>query len=141
MANVPSPNHGAVGDYIDTLSDEQTVADTLTMIDVMRAISGHEPALWHIGSIGFDTYHFKYDSGREGDSHVLGFYPRKDKLTFYLMDGTERHAEQLARLGKYTRSKACLYIKRLSDIDQSVLEAILRDSYKYVKKHIHHVAL
>lgn len=131
MANVPSDK--PVSEYLATLTDEQTLADSQTLIDMMRRISGHEPVLWHIGTIGFDSYHYKYESGREGDAQALGFYPRNGKITIYLMGGLDRFKDQLAHLGKHTTSRSCLYIKRLSDIDLKVLEQILKESYKYIK--------
>ena len=121
----------SVADYIASL-DEQTASDAQTLIDMMQRISGHEPKLWNVGTIGFDTYHYKYDSGREGDAHVIGFYPRKGKITIYLMDGTIRHAELLAKLGKHTTTGYCVYIKRLSDIDLGVLEQIVQRSYEFI---------
>jgi hypothetical protein len=105
----------------------------------MRRISGHEPRLWNVGTIGFDTYHFKYDSGREGDSVPISFYPRKGKITVYIMDGTVRYSELLARLGKHTSSRVCIYIKRLSDVDLPTLEQILRQSFEYVKSQDGHM--
>ena len=81
-------NDTLVKDCIASLDDEQTVKDSLVLMEMMQRISGHEPKMWNVGTIGFDTYHYKYDSGREGDGHVIGFYPRKGKITIYLMDGT-----------------------------------------------------
>jgi hypothetical protein len=115
--------------------DEQTAADARVLIDLMRRISGHEPRLWNVATIGFDSYHFRYDSGREGDAHALGFYPRTGKTTVYLMDGTARHADLLAQLGTHTTSRVCVYLKRLSDISLPVLEDVLRESYRYLKAH------
>lgn len=130
--NIPQEER-SVDEYIASLDDEQLVEDSQTLIAMMRRISGNVPKLWNVGTIGFDTYHYKYESGREGDCHAIGFYPRKGKLTFYLMDGTVLHSKLLEQLGKHTTSKACLYIKRLSDVDLVVLEKILRNSYKYIK--------
>ena len=130
----------SVNDYIASIADQQTVSDSLVLIEMMQRISGHKPKKWNVGTIGFDTYHYKYDTGREGDAHVIGFYPRKGKITIYLMDGTARHARLLARLGKHTTAGYCLYLKRLSDIDLPTLEKILEQSYKYIKSkegHIH----
>ncbi|MDQ1552407.1 MAG: hypothetical protein QOD50_1829, partial [Actinomycetota bacterium] len=104
-----------------------------------QRLSGHPPKLWNVGTIGFDTYHFRYDSEREGDAVPMSFYPRKGKLTVYLMDGTARHSELLARLGKHTTSRVCVYIKRLRDIELSILEQIVRDSYDYVKSQDGHM--
>jgi len=75
MDKITAQNNGSVKDYIASL-DEQTVKDSQVLIEMMQRISGHEPKLWNVGTIGFDTYHYKYDSGREGDGHVIGFYPR-----------------------------------------------------------------
>lgn len=125
--------YGSVKDYIASLDDEQTVKDTQTLIEMMQRISGHEPKLWNVGTIGFDTYHYKYDSGREGDAQIISFYPRKDKITVYLMDGTGRYSELLTRLGKHTTSRVCVYIKRLSDIELPILEQVVQQSYDYLK--------
>ncbi len=95
-------NDSSVKDYIASLDDEQTVKDSQVLIKIMQRISGHKPKVWNAGTIGFDTYHYKYESGREGDGHIIGFHPRKSKTTVYLMDGTARYSELLARLGKHT---------------------------------------
>lgn len=117
--------------YLASL-DEQTLADAETLIEMMQRISGLEPTLWNVGTIGFGTYHYKYDTGREGDGHTIGFYPRKGKLTVYLMDGTARYWELLAKLGTHSLTGYCLYIKRLSDVDLPVLEQIVRESFENV---------
>lgn len=132
MDKKTSQNNRSVKNYISSL-DEQTVKDSHVLIKMMQRISGHAPKLWNVGTIGFDTYHYKYDSGREGDGHVIGFYPRKDKITVYLMDGTVRYSELLARLGKHSSTGYCVYIKRLNDIELPVLEQIVQQSYGYIK--------
>lgn len=113
--------------------DEQGVKDSQALIEMMQRISGHAPKLWNVGTLGFDTYHYKYDSGREGDSFVVGFYPRKGKITVYLMDGTARYSGLLAKLGKHSTTGYCVYIKQLSDIELPVLEQIVQQSYEYLK--------
>lgn len=133
MDKATTQNNNSVKDYLASLDDEQTVKDALALIEIMQRISGRPPKLWNVGTIGFDAYHYKYDSGREGDVQAMGFYPRKDKMTIYLMDGTVRHSELLARLGKYTSTRVCVYVKRLSDIELPILEQILRESYEYLK--------
>jgi hypothetical protein len=135
-------NKPSVKDFITGLGDEQLVKDSLVLIEMMQRISGYEPRMWNVGTIGFDTYHYKYDSGREGDGLAIGFYPRKGKITVYLMDGTARYAELLARLGKHSMTGYCVYIKRLSDVELPILEQILQKSYEYVKSqdgHIHQI--
>ena len=139
MDKMTPESDSTVKDYISSLDDAQTAQDCLVLIDLMQRISGHEPKMWNKGTIGFDTYHYKYDSGREGDGHTIGFYPRKGKITVYLMDGTVRYAELLARLGKHTTSRVCIYIKRLSDIQLPILEQIVQQSYAYVKSQDGHM--
>ncbi len=133
MDKMTTQNDRSVKDYIASLDDEQTAKDSLVLIEMMQRISGHTPKMWNVGTIGFDTYHYKYDSGREGDSQIIGFYPRKGKITVYLMDGTVRYSELLARLGKHTTSRVCVYIKRLSDVELPILEQIVQQSYEYIK--------
>lgn len=121
-----------VSEVIDSL-DEQVAADSRILIEMMQRISGHEPKIWNAGTIGFDSYHYKYASGREGDAQAISFYPRNNMITVYLMDGTELYADQLAKLGKHKISKVCVYIKKLADIDMSVLEKIVTQSYANIK--------
>lgn len=137
--SVTSQNPLLVEGYIASLGDEQAMTDTQVLIEMMQRISGLEPKLWNVGTIGFDTYHYKYDSGREGDGHVIGFYPRKGKITIYLMDGTARYAELLTKLGKHTTTGYCLYIKRLSDVELPVLEQIVHQSYENIKSQDGHI--
>ncbi|MBK7622992.1 MAG: DUF1801 domain-containing protein [Kineosporiaceae bacterium] len=132
MPETPEESGSAVEDFIASIDDEQTVNDCRVLVGLMARVSGHTPRIWNVGTIGFGSYHFRYDSGREGDCQTIGFYPRKGKTTIYLMDGTARHAELLAQLGKHTTSRVCVYLKRLSDIDLATLERILRESYEYV---------
>lgn len=120
-------------EVLASLADEQVKKESRILIDMMKQISGKRPKIWNVGTIGFDSYHFKYDSGREGENHILGFYPRKGKITVYLMDGTARYSTLLKKLGKHSTSRVCLYIKGLSDIQLPVLEQILQLSYDYIK--------
>ena len=122
----------AVGAYLASL-DEKTATDGAVLLAMMRRVSGQRPTLWNVGTIGFGTYHYKYDSGREGYGHTIGFYARKGKLTIYLMDGTARHADLLARLGKHSTTGYCVYVARLSEIDLSVLEQLVRASYTFIE--------
>jgi hypothetical protein len=128
---MPAQVDTSVADYIASL-DVQAAADSETLIELMTRISGHEPRLWNVGTIGFGTYHFKYDSGREGDGHTVGFYPRNGKITLYLMDGTARHSALLTQLGTHSVTGYCVIFKKLSDVDLSILEQIVRESYGFV---------
>jgi len=112
-------------------------ADCEQVIDIMRRISGREPVLWGPTIIGFDSYHYKYASGREGDSAALALAPRQGKVVVYL-DSAARHAERISALPKspgvkVATGKVCLYLPALTGIDLAVLEEILIDSYAYVK--------
>jgi hypothetical protein len=133
MNNPATQNDSSVKSYITSLQDEQTAKDAHVLIEIMQRISGHEPKLWSVGTIGFDTYHYKYDSGREGDGHIIGFYPRKGKITIYLMDGTARYSQLLAKLGRHTITGYCVYIRRLSDVKLPILEQIAQKSYENIK--------
>ena len=131
MDKVTAQNDSSVKDFIASL-DEQSAKDSEVLIQMMQRISGHEPKLWNVGTIGFDAYHYKYDSGREGDCQTIGFYPRKGKITFYLMDGTTRYSDLMSRLGKHSATRVCIYIKQLSDVQLAILEQILQQSYDYI---------
>ena len=120
-------------DYIDSLTDEQAIQDTQTLIEMMQQISGSKPKLWNVGTLGFDAYHYKYDSKREGDCFIIGFYPRKGKVTIYLMDGTTRYSELLTKLGRHTITGYCINIKKLSDIELPILKQITQESYDFIK--------
>jgi hypothetical protein len=138
MSKTTTQSENSVKTYLATL-DEQTRGDSQILLEMMERVSGHKAQKWNVGTIGFDTYHYKYDSGREGDGHVIGFYPRKGKITIYLMDGTNRYTELLAKLGKHTKTGYCLYIKKLSDINLPILEQIVRESYQHIKAQDGHI--
>ena len=135
----PTQDDPLVKDFIASMDDEKMKEDCLVLVEMMQRISRHGPKMWNMGTIGFDTYHYKYDSGREGDGQIIGFYSRKGKITVYLMDGTVRYSELLARLGKHTTSRVCVYIKQLSDIQLPILEQIVQQSYEYVKSQDGHM--
>ncbi len=132
MDKTTTQNYGSAKAYIASLA-EQAAKDSEILLDMMQRISGHEPRMWSAGTIGFDAYHYKYDSGREGDCYVIGFYPRKGKTTIYLMDGTARYSELLTALGRHTTTGYCVYIRRLSDVQLPILEQVLQKSYEHIK--------
>jgi hypothetical protein len=121
--------------FINTCTDnEQKRQDSLTLIQLMEEASGHPARMWGPSIIGFGTYHYRYDSGHEGDAPLQGFSPRKAAISLYVFTGLEEHAHLLDGLGKYTMGKACIYIKRLSDIDLNRLKKLMRTSLDYLKK-------
>lgn len=110
--------------FVESIADPDQRSDARTLIDLMQRLSGEAPYMFGSSIIGFGSYHYRYDSGREGDACRLGFSPRKGQLVLYLVDGFPGHAEIMARLGKYRTGKSCLYIKRLTDVDIGALEEL-----------------
>ena len=127
------PTEDDVDAFLATIDDEQKRTDCLVLRKFFEDITGAPAKMWGSSIIGFDTYHYKYKSGREGDWMVAGFSPRKASLTLYIMDGYDTYQDLLAKLGKHTTAKSCLYIKRLDDIDLSVLRELVTRSVKRVK--------
>ena len=120
--------------FIDGVADETQRADAHEIAAMMARLSGAPPKMWGPSIIGFGSYHYKYDSGREGDSLRVGFSPRKGQTVLYLIDGYAGKEAQLARLGKHKLGKSCLYIKRLSDVDMVVLEEMVAETLGYMAK-------
>jgi hypothetical protein len=134
MSKADERNDLTVDAYMASLDDELIKKDAGVLYEMMHRISGQEPILYGIGTIGFGVYSYEYESGRKGEAHTLAFYPRKGKITVYLMDGTTRYSELLSKLGKHTITGYCIYIKQLSDIELPILEQILEGSYKNIIK-------
>jgi hypothetical protein len=114
--------------FLDGVTPATRKRDAEVLLDLMGDITGEAPEL-HGTMVGFGTYHYKYDSGREGDAAAASFAPRKAAMTVYLMDGVAAHASDLDRLGPHTSGVGCLYIKDLERVDLGVLERIVRRSY------------
>lgn len=114
--------------FIAAIAGPQRQADCLELIDMMRAATNEPPKLWGTSIVGFGTYHYRYASGREGDTCVIGFAPRKDALTLYFCNGIEAHADRLQQLGKHKTGKGCLYIRSLADVDRASLAALLDEA-------------
>lgn len=123
--NKTQPTPLGVAAYIDSIADETKRADAKTLVQLMQNATGEKPKLWGSSIVGFGSYHYKYDSGREGDMPLIGFSPRKPASVLYLMLGTGNYAAQLAKLGKHSTGKGCLYIKKLADVDQKVLAELI----------------
>ena len=134
MAEVKTKeNDASVTDFLNSVEDTQRREDSSAVLKMMQAITRCEPKMWGPSIIGFGNYHYKYKSGREGDWFLTGFSPRKQSLSLYIMSGFKRYPELLEKLGRYKTGKACLYIKRLEDIDLKVLKELIRASVKYMK--------
>jgi hypothetical protein len=121
---------GSVDDFLDGIEDERKREDSKALVALMERVTGEKPALWGPSIVGFGDLHYKYESGREGDWFRVGFSPRKQNLTLYVTDYIKEDDPLLARLGKFTTGKACIYVKRLEDIDTEVLEDLVKRSYE-----------
>ena len=120
--------------FLSSISEEQKRLDCLKLLDIMQDLTQAPPAMWGTGIVGFGEYHYRYKTGREGDWFLTGFAPRKQALTLYLMCDLSHDGLNFDGLGKYKKSKGCLYIKRLSDIDLAVLKRIIKDSIKIIQQ-------
>jgi hypothetical protein len=127
-------NDADVKKFLDSIEDEQKREDSYRVMKMMQEITGCEPKMWGRSIVGFDTYHYEYSSGQSGDWMVTGFSPRKANLTLYVMNGFVDMDDKLSRLGKHKIGKSCLYIKRLSDVDENILREMIKDSVAYMKK-------
>ena len=123
-------------DFIESYVDnDQKKADSLKLIELMSEWSGFEPKMWGPTIIGFGSYHYKYASGHEGDAPMLGFSPRKAQFSLYIYSKTDKSDELLKSFGKFKMGKACIYVKKLADIDVSILEQICKETIAYLNEH------
>jgi hypothetical protein len=117
-------------DFISRITDERVRKDSLTLLKLIREVTGEKPAMWGSSIVGYGMYTYKYASGHGGDWPITGFSPRKQNLTVYVMTGRTGMAPLLKKLGKCKTAKSCLYIKKLEDVDLEVLKQIVRKSYE-----------
>jgi hypothetical protein len=128
------PTAASVEAFLAKVPNEQRRADGYAALALLKKATGAEPKMWGPSIIGFGTYHYKYESGREGDMCVTGFSPRGTATVFYVMGGAPEDDPLFARLGKFKIGKSCVYVNRLSDIDLGVMEKIIVKSVAYMKK-------
>lgn len=133
MANKTVPTQLVPAAYIAAVEKQQLRDDGFVLLELMQSLTGTAPKMWGPSIIGFDQYHYTYDSGREGDFFVAGFAPRKSGPVIYLNGQIPEQAELLKQLGPHRMGKGCLYIKRLSDIDMDVLTNLLQRSIEAVR--------
>lgn len=125
-----------VFDFINSyVHNEQQKADSLQLIQLLSKWSGFEPKMWGPTIIGFGSYHYTYASGHEGDAPMLAFSPRKPQFSFYIYSNTDKTNQLLKSFGKFKMGKACIYVKKLADIDISVLKEICKETIAYLKEH------
>lgn len=128
------PTDASVSAFLDAIADEQRRRDCYTVLEIMQQVTGNKPVMWGDSIVGFGTYLQKYSNGKELDWPLVGFSPRKQNLTIYIMSGFDNYDALLQKLGKHTTGKACLYVKRLSDVDLDVLRELVVQSVEYLRK-------
>ncbi|MEM1193628.1 MAG: DUF1801 domain-containing protein [Pseudomonadota bacterium] len=128
--NKTAPTRQSVDDFLDGIEHKIRRADALVCLALMKKVTDEKPVMWGPSIIGFGQYHYKYDSGREGDMLNVGFSPRKSSLVLYVLGSLGTDEPLLKTLGKYKTGRACLYINRLADVDMGVLEKIIAKSFR-----------
>ncbi len=126
-------NKASVADFVRSIDDEQKRADCKAIMKMMAAASGKRATMWGANIIGYGQYHYKYESGREGDFMRVGLSPRTNNISIYIIPGFDKYQSLLEKLGKYKTGKSCLYIKRLDDVNTKVLQKIIEDSLRVMK--------
>lgn len=128
--NKTTATDGDVDAFITTIADGQRQRDARLLVDLMKEVTGQPPVLWGTAIIGFGSRHYRYPSGREGDTVAVGFSPRKAQTVLYLNGGMDLYEDLLAQLGQHTTGKGCLYLKRVDQADPPTLRAIIDRAYR-----------
>lgn len=132
--NKTKENDASVEAFLKSVKEPARREDCYAVAKMMAEATGSPARMWGKSMVGFGSYHYVYESGREGDWFIAGFSPRKNDLTLYIMSGFAGHDELMAKLGKYKTGKSCLYIKRLDDVDLKVLKRLIKASVAHMKK-------
>jgi hypothetical protein len=127
-------NDASVDDFLNAIKDEQVRQDCWAIVDIMQKATKAKPQMWGSSIVGFGSHHYTYASGREGDWMLAAFSPRKQNITLYIWPGFEGYDDLMAKLGKHSCGKACIYIKRLSDVHLPTLKKLINASVKYMLK-------
>lgn len=128
------PTEQSVDQFLSYIDEEKRKQDCVTILKLMKQVTKEEPKMWGNSIFGFGTYHYRYESGREGDWFLTGFSPRKQNLTIYIMPGFNRYGQLLAKLGKHSTGKGCLYINKIEDINLDVLRELIEESVEMLSK-------
>lgn len=128
------PNDQDVEAFLNGVEDEKKRQACFTVQEIMEQATGAKAKMWGDSIVGFGSYHYKYASGREGEWMLTGFAPRKRNLTLYIMSGFDEYDQLLAKLGKYSTGKSCLYINRIDDVDLDVLKELVDLSVQHMKE-------
>lgn len=138
MANKTVPTGKSVIDFLEGIPQPQKKVEAYHLLEIMKSITGEEAVMWGPSIIGFGSYHYRYDSGREGDMLLTGFSPRAQNFSLYVGAGAEHNKDLLKKLGKFSTGKSCLNIKRLDDVNLEVLKEIIKNSYEHYKEKYNH---
>lgn len=125
-------NDASVEEFLDSVENEKKRQDSYAILELMKDVTGEEPAMWGTSIVGFGSYHYKYASGRENEWFLVGFSPRKQNLTLYIMSGFDEYESLLEDLGKHKTGKSCLYINKLEDVDLSTLRDLVEKSVAHM---------
>jgi hypothetical protein len=128
------PTGEDVGRFLMKISDEKRRQDCFTLLEMMQQITKTQPKLWASSMVGFGEHHYKYASGHEGDTFIVGFSPRKQNLTLYVLAGFDQQAGLLERLGKHKSGKGCLYLKSLEDVHLPTLRRLIQQSVAHTQR-------
>lgn len=128
------PRGGGVTEFINAIPDPERRRECRTLARIMGQITKQRPKMWGPSIVGFGSYHYRYESGREGDWFLTGFSPRKQALTLYIMAGFGNYDTLLRKLGSHKTGKSCLYLKRLADVDLAVLKQLIRQSVQHMAR-------
>jgi hypothetical protein len=126
------PTDESVIAFLNSVENEKKRQDSFKIMALMQEVTGEQPKMWGESIVGFGSYHYKYASGREGDWFLTGFSPRKQALTLYIMSGFDEYDDLLGKLGKFKTGKACLYIKKIEDVDIDILKELVRKSAEHM---------
>lgn len=132
--NKTKENAASVTSFLNAIDDQRIRSDARKIAAMMRRATGKRARMWGSNLVGYGKYHYKYASGREGDWALVGFSPRKQNLTVYIMPGFAPFSRYMSKLGKYKTGKSCLYLKNLDDVDHDVLENLIAESVKVMRK-------
>jgi len=132
--NKTKPTNDSVTAFLNKVQDKQLRDDCFVILDMMQKVSNCDPVMWGSAIIGFGKYHYVYESGREGDMVVLGFSPRKQNISIYLMGGLQNIEAELSKLGKYKTGRGCLYVKSLGGVNAAVLKKIFAKAFKVAQR-------
>lgn len=132
--NKTTETNNSVDGFLQSVTDETKRTDSVRLVNIMKEVTGYDARMWGPGIVGFGSYHYTYESGREGDAPLVGFSPRANAISLYLYQEFTDKEKLLKQFGKHTAGKGCIYIKKLQDIDIAVLRKLIRNSVNYLQK-------